>query len=172
MNFNDVEEIRKAGFAGFNKMSELFLDSSSLPDIKGLYLVLYVDSLTPEFLGVGSGPRLYKKKTNPNVCIAELSANWVDNTKVVYIGKAGGKNQKGVEGKATIRKRLKTYLSFGKGNDVRHYGGRLIWQLKNHKDLIVCWKTTPNAEPRDIEVDLIQQFVSKFSKRPFANLAD
>ena len=172
MNFNDIEEIKKAGFTGFKKMSELFTDNSCLPPIKGIYLVLHFDKLTPEFLIQGSGPKLYKKKTNPNVSIEELKSNWVENTIVVNIGKAGGKNQKGIEGKSTLRKRLRAYFSFGMGKDVRHYGGRLIWQLKNHKDLIVCWKSTPNEEPREIEADLIQRFISKFKKRPFANLND
>lgn len=32
MTFNDIDEIKKAGFTGFKKMSELFLDSSMLPN--------------------------------------------------------------------------------------------------------------------------------------------
>jgi hypothetical protein len=40
MDFNNIDEIKKAGFIGFKKMGELFVDSSSIPKVKGVYLVL------------------------------------------------------------------------------------------------------------------------------------
>ncbi len=86
MTFNDIDEIRKAGFTGFKKMSELFLDSSMLPDNNGVYLVLNIDNKPGEFLTVGSGGHF--KGKDPNISLADLKSNWVDNTKVVYIGKA------------------------------------------------------------------------------------
>jgi hypothetical protein len=55
MTFNDIEEIKKAGFTGFKKMSDLFLDSSMLPDSNGVYLVLNSYNKQGEFLTVGSG---------------------------------------------------------------------------------------------------------------------
>lgn len=114
---------------------------------------------------VGTGGHF--KGKNPNVSVSELKANWVDNTIIVYIGKAGkdGSN-------ATLHSRLRQYFGFGQGKNVGHWGGRLIWQLKNSADLVVCWKALPTADPRTVEADLIQDFVSKFSNRPFANLAD
>ncbi|MFV0226042.1 hypothetical protein OBJ96_13220 [Empedobacter falsenii] len=144
MNFNSIDDIKKAGFTGFKKMSELFIDSSSIPKSKGIYLVL-----------------------NPNVSIDELKANWVDNSLVVYIGKAGSETSK-----ATLNSRLKQYFGFGQGKNIGHWGGRLIWQLKNSSDLIVCWKSLPNDDPRTLESQLIKKFIDKFSKRPFANLAN
>lgn len=39
MNFNNIDEIKKAGFLGFKKMSDLFIDSSSISKIKGIYLI-------------------------------------------------------------------------------------------------------------------------------------
>lgn len=172
MNFNSLDNIKANGFLGFKKMSEVFKDKSAISKIKGVYLILYLDNTTPEFLEVGCGPALYKKKTNPNVSIEELKSNWVNDTIVINIGKAGGLNQKGVEGKETLKSRLTTYFSFGLGNDVRHYGGRLIWQLKNSKDLVVCWKPTPEQEPRKIENNLVNEFKSIYGQRPFANLRD
>lgn len=165
MNFNDVEEIKKAGFAGFKRMSELFADSSVIPKVKGIYLVLHLDDKPTEFLTTGTGGHF--KGRNPNVSVGELEANWVDKTIVVYIGKAGKDG-----GSATLHSRLRQYLGFGQGGKVGHWGGRSIWQLKNSKDLVVCWKELPTEDPRTLEANLIQQFVSKFSKRPFANLAD
>jgi len=172
MNFNSLDDIKANGFIGFEKMSNLFRDKSSISNIKGVYLILYLDNNPPEFVRVGSGPALYKKKKNPNVSLDELKSNWVDKTIVINIGKAGGLNQKGIEGKETLKSRLTTYFSFGQGKDVGHYGGRLIWQLKNSKDLIVCWKPTPESEPREIEQRLIKEFSGTYRQRPFANLRD
>lgn len=158
MNFNNIEEIKKAGFIGFKKMSELFLESSMLPDTNGVYIVLNVDNKPGEFLTVGSGGHF--KGRDPNISLAELKTNWVDNTKVVYIGKA-----------TSLKSRLRQYFRFGQGKNIGHYGGRLIWQIKYSKDLVVCWKSI-TTDPREYEADLIQQFVSIYGCRPFANLAN
>ena len=109
-------------------------------------------------MAVGTGG--YFKGKNPNVTLSELNANWVENTKVVYIGKA-----------TSLKPRLKQYFSFGQGKNVGHYGGRFIWQLRYSKELIVCWKSL-STDPREYEADLIKQFVELFGKRPFANLKD
>ena len=165
MNFNDIDEIRKAGFMGFKKVSELFVDTSLIPKEKGVYLVLNPNLKSPIFLQTGTGG--YFKGKNPNVPIDELKLNWVDNSLVVYIGKAGKDGSQ-----ATLQSRLRQYLHFGQGRNVGHWGGRLIWQLKNSAELIVCWKTLLISDPRTVEAQLIRQFVSEFTKRPFANLAD
>ncbi len=158
MNFNDIEEFKKAGFTGFLKMSDLFRDSSILPPGSGVYLVLNMDERPGEFLQVGTGG--YFKGKNPNVPISELEANWVPNTKVIYIGKA-----------SSLRSRLRQYFGFGQGKNVGHYGGRYIWQLMYSHDLVVCWKLT-STDPREVEADLIRKFVSIYGRRPFANLQD
>ena len=146
-------------------MQELFVDSSQLPAIKGVYLVLNLNKKIPSYLQVGTGGHF--KGKNPNISVDELKTNWVDKTIVVYIGKAGKDGSK-----ATLQSRMRQYFGFGQGGNVGHWGGRLIWQLKNSKELIVCWKELPTEDPRTFEADLIQQFVTKFSNRPFANLAN
>lgn len=165
MNFNNIKDIKMSGFIGFKKMNELFIDSSSIPKIKGVYLILNSNYKKAEYLQIGTGGHF--KGKNPNVSIDELKANWVDNSLVVYIGKAGSET-----GRATLYSRLKQYFGFGQGRNIGHWGGRLIWQLKNSSDLVVCWKPLPNDDPRTIESQLIKKFVLEFSKRPFANLAD
>ena len=114
---------------------------------------------------VGTGG--FFKGKNPNVSFETLKKNWVDNAKVMYIGKAGSNN-----GNATLHSRLNQYLKFGQGKNIGHWGGRLIWQFKNSSDLIVCCKKLPAEEPREVEGALIQSFIKQFGKRPFANLAD
>ena len=158
MDFNRIDEIKKLGFTGFKKMSELFLDSSMLPDSNGVYLVLNTDNKPGDFLTVGSGGHF--KGKNPNISLAELKSNWVDSTKVVYIGKA-----------TSLKSRLRQYFGFGQGKNIGHYGGRLIWQLKYSRELVVCWKVL-TTDPRKYEAELIQQFVSIYGLRPFANLKD
>jgi hypothetical protein len=158
MTFNDIDEIKKAGFTGFKKVGDLFLDSSMLPDSNGVYLVLNADNKPADFLTIGSGGHF--KGKNPNVSQTELKSNWVDNTKVVYIGKA-----------TSLKSRLRQYFYFGQGKNIGHYGGRLIWQLKYSNDLVVCWRTLA-TDPREFEADLIRQFVSIYGCRPFANLKD
>ncbi len=165
MDFNDIDDIKKAGFTGFKKMSDLFIDGSGLPKIKGVYMILYTDKRQSEFLKIGTGGHF--KGKNPNIPASDLQSNWVTDTIVVYIGKAGKDGSQ-----ATLQSRLKQYFGFGQGGNIGHWGGRLIWQLKNSSDLKVCWKSLTNDDPREIESRLIQEFVSKYSKRPFANLAD
>ena len=165
MNFNNIDDIKKAGFVGFKTMQELFGDSSQLPAIKGVYLVLNLDTKSPSYLQVCSGGHF--KGKNPNITIPELKSNWVDKTIVVYIGKAGSETSS-----ATLKSRLKQYFGFGQGKNIGHWGGRLIWQLATSNNLVVCWKALPNEDPRTFEGKLIKDFVTQYGNRPFANLAD
>ena len=55
MNFNNLDEIKKAGFVGFKKINELFVDSSSIPKIKGVYLVLNPNYKKAAYLEIGTG---------------------------------------------------------------------------------------------------------------------
>ena len=163
IEFSNLDSIKKAGFSGFRKIGDLFFDSSIITSSPGVYLVLYNGPKSPEFLAVGTGGHF--KGKDPNVTLNDLKQNWVDSAIVVYIGKAGG------EGKgATLQSRLKQYLKFGQGYDIGHYGGRLIWQLKHSKELVICWKPLLKDDPRSVEADLIQEFVNQYGKRPFANL--
>ena len=163
VDFDNIDSIKNSGFLGFKKVKELFLNDSSIPEKMGVYMILYIGQQPPEFLKVGTGGHF--KGKNPNVPIAVLDENWVENTCVIYIGKAGG-----VDSRATLRSRLRQYFRFGSGENVGHYGGRLIWQLKNSRDLIVCWKPLQKENPRSAEYELITQFVLEYKKRPFANL--
>jgi len=91
----------------------------------------------------------------------------VEGAIVIYIGKAGKDGSS-----ATLQSRLKQYFGFGRGGNVGHWGGRLIWQIKNSAELVVCWKALPTDDPRTVEAAFIRQFIAKFGKRPFANLSD
>lgn len=159
IDFNNIDGLREYGFEGFMTKDELFADSSSIPDHKGVYFILRDDSSSPVYLEIGSGG--YFKKKNPNAALLELTNNWVEGVKLLYIGKANN-----------LRKRLRQYFAFGQGKNVGHWGGRYIWQLADSRKLVVCWKTLDDADARAVEKLLINEFREKYGSRPFANLAD
>ena len=159
MNFNDKEEIKNAGFRGFVKVEQLRNDYSCIPSTPGVYLVLN-PKRKKDFLTVGTGGYFHGKE--PNVAMSELENNWVDDTIVVYIGKT----------KDTLQKRIKTYMQFGQREDVAHYGGRFIWQLRHSAELEVCWMPLNGEDSREVEKRLIHEFKKEYGKRPFANLID
>lgn len=166
IDFCNITSIQAFGFVGFLSIKELFLDYSCIPSIKGVYLIIRPNSNRPSFRKTGTGG--YFKGKNPNVPISELEQNWINDTMVMYIGKAGGINSR-----ATLQSRLKQYLKFGQGYNVGHWGGRFIWQLQDAKDLIVCWKPLYEDNPREVKKALIQEFkIQNNGQRPFANLQD
>lgn len=165
MKFKTVKELKDLGFIGFKSMRELFDDCTVISKARGVYMVLYVAKELPSFVNVGSGGHF--KGKDPNVLTEVLKDEWVDDTIVVYIGKAGKDGSK-----ATLLSRLKQYLRFGQGQDVGHWGGRYIWQIKDLLKLIVCWKPLQSQDPANLESELIQEFKLEYGKRPFANLKD
>jgi len=120
------------------------------------------NSERPEFLSESVGGRF--KGNDPTVAARTLESRWVENTPVLYIGKAGSRT-------ATLRSRLWQYVRFGQGERVGHWGGRYIWQLREPCDLLVCWKITALDSPRMIEKALMNEFKQAHGKLPFANLS-
>ena len=43
LDFNNIGAIDGYGFLGFVKLGDLFVNSSIIPDIKGVYMILYND---------------------------------------------------------------------------------------------------------------------------------
>jgi hypothetical protein len=162
MDFNKVEEIKDFGFKGFKTIKELINDPDIVPNQMGIYMILYPTEKKVVFLDKGVGG--FFKGKDPNVSIAKLEDRWI-NSKTVYIGATGGKNKSG-----TLKRRVKQLLRFGQGENVGHYGGRIIWQLKNHLDLVVCWMPTED-EPMQLKKTLLKDFQLKYDQKPFANLA-
>jgi len=156
----DEESLANVGFVGFRPIKECRRDYVGFPKVPGVYVIIRRTKTRPEFLPVGSGGHF--KKKDPNVSTTELSDNWVNNANVVYIGMTT----------KTLHKRLSDYLDFGQGEDVGHWGGRYIWQLRDHEELLVCWKEMPKGSPKDYERELILDFKKKYGERPFANLRD
>lgn len=160
-----IPQLNELGFKGFVTIEAIKnTNYQTLPKVRGVYIILYSTEL-PEFISIGSGGAF--KGRNPNVPIDDLQSNWVNNSPILYIGKAGSET-----GTATIHSRLKQYFQFGEGKPVGHWGGRYIWQLANADNLIICWLELPNGIPAKIETALIKEFSHYYGQRPFANLKD
>ena len=98
-----------------------------------------IDNKPGEFLAVGSGGHF--KGKDPNISLADLKSNWVDNTKVVYIGKATSySNDYGVDvfatkGKEKIAVQAKMY-----GGGTRKINRQMVMELHGAKDYFDCTK--------------------------------
>lgn len=162
----EIEKLKADGFAGFVSVSKLRQSCNVIPDVKGVYVVLRLSEDAPHFLTVGTGG-FFKGKC-PNVAVDELKSNWVNDTHIVYIGKAGDPGRS-----ATLRSRIRQYINFGMGKNVGHYGGRYIWQLSDASELVFAWKQLPDGYPSAVESQMIADFkLNHKLMRPFANLKD
>lgn len=164
LDFKSIDNLRSNGFSGFISVSALRQDLTPIPEIRGVYMVVRQIGSRPQFRVTGSGGH-YKGK-DPNVPLEVLRKNWVEETCVLYIGKAGDEHSH-----ATLRSRLWQYLQFGEGKPVGHKGGRYIWQLEEAEDLLFCWKPLPTGNPSKEETALLMAFKRQYAERlPFANL--
>ena len=173
----DIDSLTALGFCGFHTIRELRAKKLSMvPKQKGVYLVLRLSEEPVRFLDKSLGGHFEGK--DPKVLIAKLCKEWVDGATILYIGKAGGPigkaggPKKKSTKKSTLHSRLKTYLKFGEGKPVSHWGGRLIWQIADSDDLIICWKLITGKVPQNVERKMLLEFKdSHDGKLPFANLS-
>lgn len=127
----------------------------SLPKGPGIYVVRTPEDLKPEFVPHGTGGRF--KGKNPNIALEMLRARWIDSARELYIGKADN-----------LRARVWKFLRFGHRHPVDHWGGRLIWQIKQTDDLLLDWYE--HERPTEEETRLLEAFKEKYRRLPFANL--
>lgn len=163
LDFENIPSIRARGFEGFVRIADLQKSACcDVPAVPGIYIVLRPSATPPQFLSESTGG--YFKRKSPTDEVRTLKKKWINGALVLNIGKAGPKKGR------TLRSRLKQYMQFGIGKPVGHRGGRYIWQLQDSGDLLICWKRTSDANPRDAEGSLILDFESVYGQIPFANL--
>lgn len=159
-DFSTCEAIEKQGFVGKLKIADWRKDGTPYPtNAKGVYLVVWKKPPPVHFDEIGTGSHCMG---DPNVPIESLKKRWISESCVLYIGKAGGEN--GLKG------RLRAYVGFGCGKSYRHWGGRYIWQLREHGELLIYWKELANEKPRCVEKLLLEKFKDQYGRLPFANI--
>lgn len=127
-----------------------------LPEAPGIYLVRAPEDFKPAFVNPGAGG--WFKGKNPNIDIKKLRSRWwVPDFRELYIGRADN-----------LRERVWRLLEFGHGNPVAHWGGRLLWQIKQSSDFLLDWYE--HNSPAEEEHRLLAEFKSKYGRLPFANL--
>lgn len=147
--------LERAGFMGWLPFPEV-CDGRMCPPTGGVYVVIYEGPHPTSFPKTSPAGR--HKGKGPSVSIAELTANWVNDAEVVYIGKGD-----------QLRRRIIQFARFGAGKNSGHSGGRLIWQLPRPDLLKIAWMETPGRVPVEVEADLIASFRQQHRKPPFAN---
>lgn len=155
--------IAKFDFLGGSSIEDLQASCDAIPDAGGVYILKRIPQAPVQFLSVSSGGHF--KGRDPTVAVSRLEDRWIPAAEVVYIGKAGGNNQR-----ASLRSRIRSFMQFGLGNPCSHWGGRYIWQLNDAKALRVFWAVTQPEEPKFAESRLIDAFYRSYKQLPFANL--
>lgn len=147
------------GFNGLVPFSAI--PGTEIPSTGGIYVVVRAADPAPVFRPTSTAG--WRKQRDPAVGVEKLAAKWVDGAEIVYIGKAdtGAANVHGLRG------RLVQYARHGLGG-TSHHGGRYIWQLKDHANLVVGWQCS--AQPRTAEQALLAEFEALYGALPFANL--
>jgi hypothetical protein len=152
------------GFEGFFTVGQLHAEGcEGLPNEPGVYAMVRESLDPPEFLANSVAP-IYRGQ-NPTLPIEALSARWVAGAQVLYFGRAPGPGVRSL-----LRQRVKRYLRFGHGKVVGHWGGRFVWQLRDHAALRVAWKPADAGNVIPTEARLQVRFREHYGVLPFANL--
>lgn len=150
------------GFTGWVPFAQL--PEADVPTKPGVYVVVRPSDEPPRFLDVS--PAGHFKGKDPTVPVVELRELWVPSERIVYIGKAN----LGAGGKRHLRKRLDEFRKFGAGVPIGHSGGRRIWQLADHDELLVGWRVTDDADAAEAETKMLAAFRAHYGRLPFANM--
>ena len=149
------DHLRSLGFIGFSPLIEVEYGAPGITRRPGAYAVLREAQDDATFLDSSVGGHF--KRRDPSRPPERLADEWVAGAETLYIGRA-----------RDLRRRLDQFARFGRGEPIGHWGGRLIWQLADHRELLIAWLPTDDFEQR--EADLIAEFVDAYGRLPFANL--
>ncbi|HTA34506.1 MAG TPA: hypothetical protein VK721_13895 [Solirubrobacteraceae bacterium] len=143
-------------FGGFEPVGSLERpEPGILPVDSGVYVLVRTEDGPPRLLDRSVGG--WWKNQDPTVSHERLEREWVDSAQTLYIGKA-----------KSLRQRVGELIEFAAGEPARHWGGRLVWQVEECKDLLLGWRADPDYGA--LETHLIDEFREHFGRLPFANL--
>ena len=153
-----ADDARAAGFSGFVTVGDV-LDGGLPQDASlsecGVYLVCRPPGFKPRFIPPEEAAAA-GNVDNP-LSASDLRAKWVDRAEVLYIGQTT----------RPLQERLGELCKYAIGCAHNHYGGRILWQLRDSRQLLLCWK--PTQKPGEFEGELIDGFKRELGKFPFAN---
>lgn len=149
-----MSEFRARGWEGFERL--VGLPSSRVPDEAGVYVIMRPADATEPVFTESSALRGDRAPLHRDA----LVARWVVGARVLYIGKAAGARG--------LRQRVGQFARMGSN----HAGGRSIWQLRDHAELVVGWFVTPDdVHPALAESALLSRFRRDHNGSfPFANI--
>jgi hypothetical protein len=161
MPFNK-KTLKDDGFTGFRPLTAL--EINRIPQRQGIFVVLRPEGFEPRFL-TKSTAGIFKKK-NPSLPMSGLTAEWVEDADVLFIGKASP----GSKGNRGLRRQIQEFVDFGNGKPPGHWDGRLIWQLADAGALLMAWKELPAEELNAAQANYHAEFRQLHGRLPFANL--
>lgn len=158
IDFRKFSPAEPHDFEGFLKISDMIKDNCSMvPARPGIYIIFSSNRDKPTFC---NSFKAFSADPVPARDIGILEKNWIEDTGIIYIGKA-----------RNLKNRLQAYMKWGQGKRgaLGHKGGRDIWQLKNAGDMLVAWHVEESEAPEAVEKELLGAFKKEFQKYPFAN---
>ncbi len=168
LDTTNVKSLLANGFSIAGKLGDLL--AGGLPDnldlaSSGVYAISAPADYMPEYISPKAALKA-RNVINPWE-VARLATKWVEGVEVVYYGLAGRDTPR------SLGARLGDFLEHGRGNTTDrgpHKGGEILWQLKGF-EAFTLWvhSTSGPPMPRQYEEKLIQRFVDKTGKLPFAN---
>ncbi|MDZ5146295.1 hypothetical protein [Microbacterium testaceum] len=146
----DRAGLEAVGFVGFVTFAEI--PTADIPPRPGIYVVLRTAAAAPDIR------ESTVARAGSPYALDDLRGRWIGETPILYIGKADAKA-------GGLRTRLRQYARRGSS----HQGGRSIWQLAEHAELLVAWVQTPGENPEEVEIGYRAAFACRFGGCPFAN---
>lgn len=119
--------LEAAGFEGFIPVTQLE-HVTEIPEGPGTYVVVRESDDPPRFLAKSPAGR--PRGRDSTVPVELLKELWVPGARLVYMGQA-----------EHLPRRVTDLVRFGQGRPTDHLRGRSIWQLEDHDDLLVAWKS-------------------------------
>lgn len=161
---DSIESLRAADFTGFATVADLAGSRcAEVPVARGVYVIVRETALPPLFMERSVAG--HYRGGDPSMEVETLAERWVAGAIVLFIGAAGGT---GVRGQ--LQQRIKRHLRFGGGAAIAARGGRLVWQLRDHRALRFGWMACDDAGERAAE--LRAAFQRRYGAPPFANEAE